>query len=126
MIQYVLTHSRNCRLDAISMTMFAHSVTASDGPNSVKTLLKNISDGPSDDDTTTNRIATIVIGLCPQLLAIPNPMKRWAVMLRTELGKIAQEVWETGTRNEDVGGMDARILEVLSQYFGRHSVLFVY
>ena len=98
------------------MTMFAHSVTASDGPNSVKTLLKNISDGPSDEDTVADRIAAIVIGMCPQLLAIPNPMKKWATMLRTELGKIAQEVWDIGSLNEDVGGMDARVLEVLSKY----------
>ncbi|KAI0083055.1 cytochrome P450 [Irpex rosettiformis] len=102
-------------LDAISMTMFAHSVTASDGPNSVKALLKNISDGPSGEDTAANRIAAIVIGMCPQLLALPNPMKKWATMLRTELGKIAQEVWDIGSRNKDVGGMDARVLEVLSQ-----------
>ncbi|KAI0345465.1 cytochrome P450 [Trametopsis cervina] len=102
-------------LDAISMTMFAHNVSGGDGPNSVKTLLKNISDGPSGGDTTLSRVAVIVIGLFPQLLALPNPLKKWAMMLRTELGKIAQEVWDTGKTNESVGGMDARVLEVLSQ-----------
>ena len=97
------------------MTMFAHHITASTGPNSVKMLLKNISDGPSGEDTIANRIAAVVIETCPQLLAVPNPMKTWATMLRTELGKIAQEVWEIGSLNEGVGGMDARVLEVLSK-----------
>ena len=97
--------------------MFAHSVSTSEGPNSVKAIFKNLSEGPSDEDTIVSRLAVAIIGMYPQLLAIlPSPMKKWAAMLRTELGRIAQEVWETGKRNEDVGGMDARVVEVLSKY----------
>ena len=102
------------------MTMFAHHITASTGPNSVKTLLKNISDGPSGEDTTANRIAAVVIETCPQLLAVPNPMKTWATMLRTELGKIAQAAWSSTEHIESLEGMDARVLEVLSMFLYAH------
>lgn len=98
------------------MTMFAHDITASEEANSIQTLLKNISNGPGDEDTFSNRLATTVIGAYPKLLALPNPMKKWATMLRAELGKIAQEVWDAGKQDESVGGMDARVLEVLSKY----------
>ena len=98
------------------MTMFAYNITAADGPKAVKNILKNIADGPSDEDTLTNRTATVVIGAFPKLLALPNPMKTWATMLKTELGHIAQETWDMGKKNESVGGMDARVLEVLSMY----------
>lgn len=95
--------------------MFAHNLTSSDGPDSVKTLLKNISDGPSDEDSTSNRLIEIVINAYPQLLALPNPMKKWATMLKAELGTIAQNVWDTGIVNESVGAMDARVLQVLRE-----------
>lgn len=101
-------------LDAISMTMFAHNITAAEGPNSVKTILHTMLSGPSDEDTLTNRIAMVAIGAFPKLLALPNPMKSWASKLKAELGRIAQEVWDVGTRNATVGGMDARVVEVLS------------
>ncbi|KAI0310795.1 cytochrome P450 [Amylostereum chailletii] len=106
-------------LDAISMTMFSHNLSTSS--SSIPTLLNNISNGPSDEDTTLSRIATLVIGAYPRLLNLPNSMKTWADMLRTELGKIAQEVWDAGQRNESVGGMDARVLEVMGKGGGRVS-----
>ncbi|KAI0088306.1 cytochrome P450 [Irpex rosettiformis] len=103
-------------LDAVSMTMFAHCISTSEGPNSVKEMFKNLSEGPPSEDTIVNRLARVIVSMYPRLLAIlPSPMKTWATTLRAELGKIATEVWDVGKLNEDVGGMDARILEVLSQ-----------
>lgn len=99
------------------MTMFAHNLSATSGSDSIASLLDNITNGPdASEDTTLNRLATVIIGAFPRLLNLPNPMKRWADMLRTELGKIAQEVWDEAERNEVVGGMDARVLEVLSKW----------
>ena len=100
------------RLNAISMTMFAHNIA--DSSDSVASLLGKIANGPHPPDTTLNRLAAIIIGAYPRLLMLPNPMKRWANMLQAELGKIAQDVWDAAERNEVVGGMDARVLEVLS------------
>lgn len=104
-----------CRLNAISMTMFAHNVC--DSSDSVASLLEKIANGPHGPDTTLNRLAAIVIGAYPRLLNLPNPMKHWADMLQVELGRIAEDVWDAAERNEVVGGMDARVLEVLSTRF---------
>lgn len=98
------------------MTMFAHNLSISSGSVSITALLDNFSNGPHDEDTTLNRIIATVIGAFPRLLSLPNPMKKWADMLRSELGKIAQEVWEAAERNEVVGGMDARVLEIFSRW----------
>lgn len=103
-------------MNAISMTMFAHNLSISTGSQSIATLLDNITNGPDDTSTFTNKLAAVVINAFPRLLSLPNPMKRWADMLRTELGKIAQDVWDASERNEVVGGMDARVLEVLRQH----------
>ncbi|KZV72230.1 cytochrome P450 [Peniophora sp. CONT] len=100
-------------LNAISRTMFAYDL--SDPTGSIPTLLKNISDGPDGPDTTLTRVAAVVIGTFPKLMGLPNPMKTWATMLQTELGKIAGEVWGSVERIGTLEGMDARALEVLSQ-----------
>ena len=97
--------------------MFAHDVNAHAGSESVADLLIKITNGPPDEDTYWNRIAAIVIGAWPELLNIPNPMKHWADMLRTELGRIAQDAWDAAERDEIVGGMDARAIEVLRACF---------
>ncbi|KAI0319617.1 cytochrome P450 [Amylostereum chailletii] len=100
-------------LNAISMTMFAHDLSASS--STIPALLANLSNGPSEEDTPLNRIAAVVVGAYPQMLSLPNPMKTWANMLKTELGKIAQEAWDAAQRDETVGRMDAKVLEVLNQ-----------
>ncbi|KAA1477772.1 cytochrome P450 [Dentipellis sp. KUC8613] len=96
-------------LNAISMTMFAHDPNASAG--TIPTLLRNITNGPSADNTFT-RVMGILVGKFPQLLALPNPMKTWAGLLRTELGKIASEVWEEGQGDPN---MEAKVIRVLSK-----------
>ena len=114
---YILTCLNHFRsLNAISMTMFAHDVSVSSRPDSVAALMHNMANGPSGKDTTLRRLMTVVMRSYPILLGLPNPMQRWAKMLRAELGKIAQEVWDSGERNNVVGGMDARALEVLSMH----------
>lgn len=97
------------------MAMFAHNPSASSGADSLATLIHSVTNGISEEDTTLNRLAAITIGAFPSLLNIPNPMKRFATMMR-ELGKIAEEIWDAAERNEVVGGMDARVLEVFSAY----------
>ena len=102
------------RLNAISRTMFAYDL--GDLSGSIPTLLKNISDGPDGPDTTLTRIATVVINAFPKLMGLPNPMKTWANMLQTELGKIAGDVWGPVERIGSLEGLDARVLEVLSAF----------
>ncbi|KIP02439.1 hypothetical protein PHLGIDRAFT_39271, partial [Phlebiopsis gigantea 11061_1 CR5-6] len=81
-------------MNAISMTMFAHNLSISTGSQSIATFLDSITNGPDDTSTFANKLAAVVINAFPRLLSLPNPMKRWADMLRTELGKIAQDVWD--------------------------------
>ncbi|VDC04240.1 unnamed protein product [Peniophora sp. CBMAI 1063] len=100
-------------LNAISRTMFAYDL--SDSTGSIPSLLKNISEGPTGPDTTLARTAAVIVSTFPQLMGLPNPMKSWATMLRTELRKIAEAVWDSAEEIETLEGMDARALEVLSQ-----------
>lgn len=49
--------------------------------------------------------------LFPYLLYLPSPIKRYANTLRTEFGRIAQEVWA----GKDEGGMHAKVLDALGE-----------
>lgn len=92
------------------MTMFAYDLSASTG--TIPRLLSNISNGPSEDDTLSNRIAGLMISSFPRLLTLPNPMKTWATELRTELGAVAKDIWDDGVSGVEAG-MNAKVLEVL-------------
>ncbi|TFY52764.1 hypothetical protein EVG20_g10413 [Dentipellis fragilis] len=108
---FSITHSiHTFSLNAISMTMFAHDPNASAG--TIPTLLRNITNGPSVNNTFT-RLMGVLIGKFPQLLSLPNPMKTWAGQLRTELGKIANEVWE---ESREDASMEAKVIRVLNKY----------
>ncbi|KAI0029798.1 cytochrome P450 [Vararia minispora EC-137] len=100
-------------LNGISRTMFAYDL--SDPTGRIPTLLNKFSSGPGDEDTTLKRLASLVISANPLLMNLPNPFKEWADMLRTELGTIAQKVWGAVEKGESLEGLDARVLEVLSQ-----------
>ncbi|TFY80391.1 hypothetical protein EWM64_g3618 [Hericium alpestre] len=101
-------------VDAISMTMFAHNLSA--GKEDIPGILHNIMNGPNVDSIAARCIG-IFIGMFPQLLALPNPMKSWADKLRTELGKIANKVWDEGCSD---AGMDAKIMQALSMFTTIH------
>ncbi|PCH41962.1 cytochrome P450 [Wolfiporia cocos MD-104 SS10] len=75
-------------LDAISMTAFAYDVGNSD--HSIPELISKISNVPQSPVTL---LASALADVLPVLTRLPSPMKEWTTMLRTELGRIADEVW---------------------------------
>ncbi|CCL98634.1 uncharacterized protein FIBRA_00636 [Fibroporia radiculosa] len=92
-------------LDAISMTTFAYDVSHSDRP--IPKLISQIIDVPQ---TTLTFAVSAMTVLIPELLYIPNPMKRWTTMLRTEFQAIADTVW---TQQERGIGMHSKLLDAL-------------
>lgn len=109
---HLLTHK--CRLDAISMTMFMHNLSASKGK--IPALLHQMSNSPTGNFWTI--LLETFASLFPYLLYLPSPIKTYANTLRTEFGKIAQDVWA----GKDGGGMHAKVLDAL----GRFSFFFFY
>ncbi|CCM04915.1 uncharacterized protein FIBRA_07112 [Fibroporia radiculosa] len=100
-------------LDAISMTTFAYDVGNSD--QSIPNLIAKISDVP---ETTGTLIAMSLITLFPSLLYLPNPMKQWTTMLRTELGKIADIVWTQNVEERGLG-MHSKLLDSMNDSYKR-------
>ncbi|PFH47745.1 hypothetical protein AMATHDRAFT_66969 [Amanita thiersii Skay4041] len=95
-------------LDAISMTMFMHNL--SEAQDNIPSLLHNITNSPMPKEGAV--LAETLVSIFPILLKIPTSIKRWADRLRTELGKIAENVWlgKVGI------GMHAKLLDSLNQY----------
>ncbi|KAI0337143.1 cytochrome P450 [Trametopsis cervina] len=99
-------------LDAISMTMFAHNLSDSNGH--IPELLDNIANGPAENDSAFARVMGVLVATFPVLLQLPNPVSKWAKMLRTELGQIARKAW---TDKLKAGGdMNAKVLELLGDH----------
>jgi hypothetical protein len=97
------------RLDAISLTMFGYKVTAPPpGRRSISTILEAFSS--SEPMVEKDALLGALADTFPQLLKLPNPLKRAADELRTELGRIAREVWSGGPGSR-LG--DARLLDLI-------------
>ncbi|KDR69692.1 hypothetical protein GALMADRAFT_255863 [Galerina marginata CBS 339.88] len=94
-------------LDAISMTMFMHNLSASKGK--IPALLHQMSNSPAGDFWTI--LLETFASLFPYILYLPSPIKKYAHTLRTEFGNIAQEVWA----GKDGGGMHAKVLDALGK-----------
>jgi hypothetical protein len=94
-----------CRLDAISMTMFMHNVSAGEGQ--IPALLHEMSNSPNGDYFTI--FMETLTSFFPSILYLPNPLKRYAEKIRIEFGKIAEEVWA----GKDDAGMHAKVLDTL-------------
>jgi hypothetical protein len=95
------------RLDAISMTMFRHNLSATEGQ--IPELLNNIANAPKKDATTA--LLGVVVSYFPALLKLPSPMSKWAQLLRGELGKIAEEVYSDA---QETKGMHSKVLDLMS------------
>lgn len=94
-------------LDAISMTMFMHNISASEGR--IPSLLHEITNSP-----TANYFAILIEGLAsifPSLWLLPNPLKTYTNNLRSEFRKIAEEVWA----GKEGAGMHAKVLDALAK-----------
>ncbi|KAJ3846583.1 cytochrome P450 [Lentinula lateritia] len=90
-------------LDAISITMFNHNLSATKGE--IPGLLNKIANAP-------NGVAlSALASLFPLLLHLPSPMKNWCQNLRTRLGIIAKEVWS----GKEGAGDYASLLQSLAQ-----------
>ena len=94
-----------CRLDAISMTMFMHNVSASEGK--IPELLHEVSNSPTGDYSVI--LMETLASIFPAILYLPNPMKTYTARIRKEFGAIAEEVWA----GKDSVGMHAKVLDAL-------------
>ncbi|KAF8473770.1 cytochrome P450 [Gautieria morchelliformis] len=94
-------------LDAISMTMFMHNVSASEGR--IPSLLHEITNSPTGDYFTI--LVETLASIFPSTLYLPNPLKRYADNLRKEFGIIAEDVWA----GKDGAGMHAKVLDALAR-----------
>ena len=99
----------NHRLDAISMTMFMHNLSASKGK--IPALLHQMSNSPTGDFWTI--LLEAFASLFPYLLYLPSPFKTYANTLRTEFGQFAQDVWA----GRDGSTMHAKVLDALGGSF---------
>ncbi|KAH8110285.1 cytochrome P450 [Phellopilus nigrolimitatus] len=97
-------------LDAISMTTFGHNCSASSGE--IPALLDKISNAPRRG--AAFMIAKIVVSFCPFIVRLPSPMKHWARRLKTELGRVAEEVWSGGAKGE-AAGMHSKVLDLIDK-----------
>ena len=62
---------------------------------------------------TLTIIAESLVDAFPILYKVPSPMREWTVMLRTELGKIADRIWkESGGTS---GGMHSKLLDAMGE-----------
>ncbi|GJJ08426.1 hypothetical protein Clacol_002642 [Clathrus columnatus] len=93
------------RLDAISMTMFMHNISASEGR--IPSLLHEITNSPTGDYFTV--VAETLASLFPSILLLPNPLKSYTDNLRKEFTVIAEEVWS----GKHGAGMHAKVLDAL-------------
>jgi hypothetical protein len=89
--------------------MFAYKVTAPPpGQPSIAQILEAFSSSEPPSDGAA--LAGALVGSFPQLLRLPNPLKRAASTLRNELGRIARAGWAGGP-GERAG--EARILDMM-------------
>ncbi|KAF8970724.1 cytochrome P450 [Flammula alnicola] len=97
-------------LDAISMTMFMHNLGAGEG--TIPKLLHDMTNSPTGDTLTS--LLEAFASIFPQLLYLPSPLKTYGNKLRTEFGKIAEEVWS----GKEGAGMHAKVLDALAKQEG--------
>ncbi|TFY56401.1 hypothetical protein EVJ58_g7669 [Rhodofomes roseus] len=81
-------------IDAISMTTFSY--TLSEDPQ-IPALIAKIADVPA---STLTLIAESLVDAFPILYKVPSPMRDWTVLLRTELGKIADRIWKENEKSD--------------------------
>ena len=62
---------------------------------------------------TLTLIAESLVDAFPILYKVPSPMREWTVMLRTELGKIADRIWQESGGSE--GGMHSKLLDAMGK-----------
>lgn len=101
-----MTHT-SIQLDAISMTMFMHNLSA--GKGRIPSLLHEMSNSPTGDLWTILLEAFASLFSC--ILYLPSPIKTYGNTLRTEFGKITQEVWD----GIEGGGMHAKVIDALCE-----------
>ena len=94
-----------------------HNLSASEGK--IPALLHQMSNSPTGDFWMI--LLETFASLFPYLLYLPSSIKTYANTLRTEFGKIAQEVWA----GKDGGGMHAKVLDALGGSFFYISFFFI-
>ncbi|KAH9830594.1 cytochrome P450 [Rhodofomes roseus] len=94
-------------IDAISMTTFSY--TLSEDPQ-IPALIAKIADVPA---STLTLIAESLVDAFPILYKVPSPMRDWTVLLRTELGKIADRIWKENEKSDGGGAMHSKLLDAM-------------
>ena len=71
---------------------------------------------PPDREASTH-IMRALIEAFPFLMKMPSPIRTWATNLKSELGKLAESIWN-GARNGEADGMYSKVLDL----FGTRAV----
>lgn len=84
-----------------------HNISASKGR--IPGLLQQMSNSPHGDFWTL--LLETFASLFPYLLYLPSPIKVYANTLKSEFGRIAEEVWA----GKEGAGMHAKVIEALCE-----------